>query len=145
MVQVDARSEKTRNISNTAEFCMPGQTNSTGYKKHFCVFSALSASPGNFWYSFHNSMVQCLQLDTETDLGYGFIAPDEPRGAKGEPVSPVKATINVQAALLEPALAAVNSTKTPKVVVAGHYLCYLSHATAVESSPELVRTSSRSS
>lgn len=122
--------DKTRNITYTADICMPGQTNFTGYKNHFRMPSALSGGTGNFWYSFDNGMVHFVQLDTETDLGHGFIAPDETGGVEGEGASPVNATLDAQTAWLEADLAAVDRVKTPWVVVAGHRPWYLSHANA---------------
>lgn len=120
--------DKVNNITYTVDICMPGQTNFTGYKHHFRMPSGPSGGTGNFWYSFDNGMAHFIQLDTETDLGHGFIAPDEIGGSEGENASPVNVTMNAQTAWLEADLAAVDRSKTPWVIVAGHRPWYLSHA-----------------
>ncbi|EFX05024.1 metallo-phosphoesterase [Grosmannia clavigera kw1407] len=118
----------SKNITYTNSICMPGQTNFTGYKNHFRMPSALSGGTGNFWYSFDDGMTHFIQLDTETDLGHGFIAPDEVGGVEGMGASSVNATLDAQSTWLEADLAAVNRSRTPWVVVAGHRPWYLSHA-----------------
>jgi 3',5'-cyclic AMP phosphodiesterase CpdA len=120
--------DSVRNITYTASICMPGQTNFTGYKNHFRMPGAKSGGTGNFWYSFDNGMVHFIQLDTETDLGHGFIGPDEIGGTENEGASPVNATMDAQALWLEADLVAINRTKTPWVIVAGHRPWYLSNA-----------------
>lgn len=120
--------DKVHNINYTNSICVEGQTNFTGYKNHFRMPSAVSGGTGNFWYSWDNGMTHFVQLDTETDLGHGFIAPDEPGGSEAQDASPVNATMDAQTKWLEADLAAVDRTKTPWVVVAGHRPWYLSHA-----------------
>ncbi|KAH8904301.1 metallo-phosphoesterase [Coniochaeta sp. PMI_546] len=122
--------DKAHNITYDSSICMPGQTNFTGYKNHFRMPSAPSGGTGNFWYSFDHGMVHFIQLDTETDLGHGFIGPDEVGGSESINVDPVNATMNAQTTWLEADLAAVDRAKTPWVIVAGHRPWYLSHANA---------------
>lgn len=107
---------------------MPGQTNFTGYKNHFRMPSGPSGGTGNFWYSFDHGMTHYVQLDTETDLGHGFTAPDEIGGAEGEGASPVNATMDAQTTWLEADLASVDRSKTPWIIVGGHRPWYLSHS-----------------
>jgi 3',5'-cyclic AMP phosphodiesterase CpdA len=119
--------DKAHNITYDSSICMPGQTNFTGYKNHFRMPSAVSGGTGNFWYSFDNGMAHFIQLDTETDLGHGFIGPDEVGGSEGINVDPVNATMDAQTTWLEADLAAVDRAKTPWVIVAGHRPWYLSN------------------
>lgn len=118
--------DKEHNITYTVDICMPGQTNFTGFKHHFRMPSQPSGGTGNFWYSFDNGMAHFIQLDTETDLGHGYVGPDEIGGSEGEGASPVNATMDAQTAWLEADLAAVDRSKTPWVIVAGHRPWYLS-------------------
>ncbi|ATY65907.1 metallophosphoesterase [Cordyceps militaris] len=118
--------DKARNITYDVSICSPGQTNFTGYKNHFRMPSDVSGGTGNFWYSFDHGMAHFIQLDTETDLGHGFVGADEIGGDAGEGVSPVNATLNAQTEWLAADLAAVDRAKTPWVVVAGHRPWYLS-------------------
>ncbi|OAA71078.1 metallophosphoesterase [Akanthomyces lecanii RCEF 1005] len=118
--------DKARNITYDVSICSPGQTNFTGYKNHFRMPSDVSGGTGNFWYSFDHGMAHFVQLDTETDLGHGFLGPDETGGDANEGASPVNATLNAQADWLAADLAAVDRAKTPWVVVAGHRPWYLS-------------------
>lgn len=120
--------DSANNVTYTADICMAGQTNFTGFKNHFCMPSGPSNGTGNFWYSFDNGMVHFIQLDTETDLGHGFTGPDEIGGAEHQGASPVGSVADAQTAWLEADLAAVDRTRTPWVVVAGHRPWYLSHA-----------------
>ena len=119
-------SDKAHNITYTSAICSPGQTNFTGFKNHFRMPSDVSGGTGNFWYSFDNGIVHYIQLDTETDLGHGFIGPDEVGGVEGIDASRVNATMNAQADWLAQDLASVDRTVTPWVVVAGHRPWYLS-------------------
>jgi 3',5'-cyclic AMP phosphodiesterase CpdA len=118
------------NYTYTSSICMPGQTNFTGYRNHFRMPSAESGGTGNFWYSFNHGMTHFVQLDTETDLGHGFIAPDETGGSEGQDSGPFNYTMNAQTSWLEADLKAINRSQTPWVVVAGHRPWYLSHANA---------------
>ena len=88
--------DAAKNITYTDSICMPGQTNFTGYRNHFRMPSAESGGTGNFWYSFDHGMVHFVQLDTETDLGHGFIGNDEPGGSEGDDSGPFNTTMNAQ-------------------------------------------------
>ncbi|RDL35994.1 Purple acid phosphatase [Venustampulla echinocandica] len=121
--------DTSKNITYDGSICMPGQSNFTGYINHFRMPSDVSGGTGNFWYSFDHGMAHYIQLDTETDLGHGFIAPDEPGGSGGKLDSgPFNYTMNAQTTWLEQDLAAVDRTKTPWIIVAGHRPWYLSYA-----------------
>lgn len=109
--------DKTHNISYTVDICMPGQTNFTGYINHFRMPSPQSGGLGNFWYSFDHGMVHYIQLDTETDLGHGFIAPDEPGGPESEDSGPFSTLRDAQTNWLQKDLASIDRKKTPWVVV----------------------------
>ncbi|RFU33810.1 hypothetical protein B7463_g2574, partial [Scytalidium lignicola] len=122
--------DTSRNISYDSSICVPGQNNFTGYRNHFRMPSEESKGTGNFWYSFDHGMVHYIQLDTETDLGHGFIAPDEKGGPEGFDSGPFNSIMNAQTDWLAADLAAVNRSKTPWVIVAGHRPWYLSHANA---------------
>ncbi|KAM6493398.1 Metallo-dependent phosphatase-like protein [Amanita muscaria] len=118
--------DKAHNISYTVSICMPGQTNFTGFINHFRMPSAESGGLGNFWYSFDNGMVHYIQIDTETDLGHGLIAPDEPGGSENEDSGPFGSYQDAQLVWLQKDLASVDRKKTPWVVVAGHRPWYIS-------------------
>ena len=95
---------------------MPGQTNFTGYINHFRMPSSESQGTGNFWYSFDNGMVHYVVFDTETDIGDGRTAPDEPGGAEQEDAGPFGKMMNSQLQWMESDLKAVDRSKTPWVV-----------------------------
>jgi len=118
--------DHVHDITYNVSICMPGQTNFTGYINHFRMPSSESGGLGNFWYSFDHGMVHYVQLDTETDLGHGIIAPDEPGGAAGEDAGPFSPIMNAQTNWLEKDLASVDRTKTPWIVVTGHRAWYIS-------------------
>lgn len=118
--------DKERNISYNVSVCSPGQTNFTGYKNHFRMPSDVSGGTDNFWYSFDHGMAHFIQLDTETDLGHGYIGLDEIGGAEHEGAEPVNATMNAQTDWLAADLASVDRSKTPWIIVAGHRPWYLS-------------------
>ena len=65
-------------------------------------------------------MAHFIQLETEIDLGHGFIAPDEPGGPEKENSRPFGPIMNAQTMWLANDLAAVNRTKTPWVIAAGY-------------------------
>lgn len=117
-------------ISYNVSICIPGQTNFTGYKNHFRMPSIESGGTGNFWYSFNHGMAHFIQLDTETDLGHGFIGNDEVGGVEGDDSGPFNTTMDAQTKWLEADLKAVNRSETPWVIAAGHRPWYLSHANA---------------
>jgi 3',5'-cyclic AMP phosphodiesterase CpdA len=113
------------NVTYTVSICMPGQTNFTGYRHHFRMPSHESGGLGNFWYSFNHGMAHFVQIDTETDLGHGLIAPDEPGGVEKEDSGPFASYMNQQTDWLKKDLAAVDRSKTPWVIVAGHRPWYI--------------------
>lgn len=119
--------DKTHNITYDVSICMPGQTNFTGYRNHFRMPSPQSGGLENFWYSYDYGMAHFVSLDTETDLGHGFIAPDEPGGSEGEDSGPFATLRDQQTNWLAADLAAVDRTKTPWVIVAGHRPWYISY------------------
>ncbi|KAJ5584663.1 Metallo-dependent phosphatase-like protein [Penicillium hispanicum] len=118
--------DKVHNISYTVSICMPGQTNFTGYRNHFRMPSAQSGGVGNFWYSFDNGMVHYIQFDTETDLGHGFVGPDEVGGSEEEDSGAFSNIRDAQLNWLEKDLSSVNRSKTPWVIAAGHRPWYIS-------------------
>lgn len=85
-----------------------------------------SGGQGNFWYSFDYGMTHFVFFDTETDLGAGVIAPDEPGGAENFNEGPFGKTMNAQIDFLKKDLASVDRKKTPWVVAAGHRPWYVS-------------------
>ncbi|KAJ5902116.1 Metallo-dependent phosphatase [Penicillium taxi] len=111
--------DSVHNISYNVSICMPGQTNFTGYRNHFRMPSSESGGVGNFWYSFDSGMVHYIQLDTETDLGHGFIGPDEDGGTEGEETGPF-ALKDAQIKWLQKDLESVDRKKTPWIIAAGH-------------------------
>ncbi|KAK3116128.1 hypothetical protein LTR53_003801 [Teratosphaeriaceae sp. CCFEE 6253] len=120
--------DKANNVTYTVDICMPGQTNFTGYRNHFRMPAAQSGGLENFWYSYDYGMAHFVQLDTETDLGHGFVAPDEPGGSEEEESGPFATLMNQQTDWLAADLAAVDRRKTPWIVVAGHRPWYISIA-----------------
>lgn len=112
----------------SSEVCMPGQTNFTGYINHWRMPSDVSDGTGNFWYSFDHGMVHYIVLDMETDLGEGFIGPDDTGGVSGDIAGPFGAYPNAQRDWLESDLQSVDRTLTPWVIVSGHRPWYLSFA-----------------
>jgi hypothetical protein len=124
----DAGGTTLDGFSYNTSICMPGQSNFTGFINHFRMPSPESNGTGNFWYSFNHGMVHYIQLDTETDLGHGFIGPDQVGGVEGDGAGPFSSIVNAQTTWLEADLAAVNRDLTPWVIVAGHRPWYLSFA-----------------
>lgn len=108
--------DKAKNITYDSSICMPGQTNFTGYRNHFRMPSEESGGVENFWYSFDHGMTHYIQLDTETDLGHGYIGPDEANGTEGFSEGPF-GIMNQQTTWLENDLKSVDRTKTPWVIV----------------------------
>lgn len=125
--------DKTHNITYTVSICLPGQTNFTGFRNHFRMPSSESGGLENFWYSFDHGMVHYIQLDTETDLGHGFIAPDEPGGAAGEDAGPFSNIMDAQTTWLQKDLASIDRQKTPWVIVMLHRPWYISAANTTSS------------
>lgn len=70
----------------------------------------------NFWYSFDHGMTHFIQLNTETDLGVGFVGPDEPGQAEGMNSGPFGSFPNEQLDWLKKDLQRVDREKTPWVV-----------------------------
>lgn len=92
--------DATRNITYTDSICMPDQPNFTGYRNHFRMPSAESGGTGNIWYSFNHGMVHYVQLNTETDLGHGFIGNDEVGWSDDS--GPLNTTMNAQTTVRVP-------------------------------------------
>jgi len=90
--------------------------------------STESNGTGNFWYSFNHGMTHYIQLDTETDLGHGFIGNGEPGSPDGQDSDPFNLILNAQTNWLAADLAAVNRSQKPWIIVAGHRPWYLSHS-----------------
>jgi hypothetical protein len=105
--------DPSTNTSYTVSICLPGQTNFIGYinLNHFRMPSDRSGGTGNFWYSFDHGLAHFIQLDIETDLGHGFIAPDEPGGPEKENSSPFNPIMNAQTTWLANDLAVVDRSK----------------------------------
>ena len=72
-------------------------------------------------YSFDSGMVHYIQLDTETDLGHGFIGPDEIGGSEGEESGPFSTLRDAQLKWLEKDLSAVDRNKTPWIIAGTFY------------------------
>lgn len=72
-------------------------------------------------YSFDSGMVHYIQFDTETDLGHGFIGPDEIGGSEGEESGPFSTLCDAQLKWLEKDLSSVDRNKTPWII-AGMFL-----------------------
>lgn len=79
--------------------------------------SAESGGTGNFWYSFDHGMAHFIQLDTETDIGHGFIGPDEPGQPEGMDSGPFGSYMDAQVDWLQNDLKNVDRKKTPWVIV----------------------------
>lgn len=119
-------SDPATDMSYNTSICMPDQMNFTGYINHFRMPADESGGTGNFWYSFDHGMAHFIQLDTETDIGDGFIGPDEVGGVEGLEAGPFGSTPNAQIDWLAADLAAVDRAKTPWIIVSGHRPWYLS-------------------
>jgi hypothetical protein len=78
--------------------------------------SPQSKGLGNFWYSFDHGMVHYIQFDTETDLGHGFIGPDELGGSELMDSGPFSTIKDAQTNWLKADLASVDRSKTPWIV-----------------------------
>lgn len=113
---------------NASLICPPGLTNFTGYRNHWRMPSDVSGGQGNFWYSFDHGMVHWIMLDTETDLGDGFIGPDQTGGVQEDIAGPFGPYPNAQLDWLKQDLASVDRAKTPWIIVGGHRPWYLSYA-----------------
>ncbi|WPH04367.1 Hypothetical protein R9X50_00725700 [Acrodontium crateriforme] len=118
--------DKVHNITYDVSICMPGQTNFTGYRNHFRMPSKESNGLENFFYSFDHGMAHFIQLDTETDLGHGFVGPDEVGGSENEDTGPFARYMDQQTDWLAKDLASVDRSKTPWIVVSGHRPWYIS-------------------
>ena len=110
-----------------SSICSPGQTNFTGFINHWRMPSDVSDGTGNFWYSFDHGMVHYVMIDTETDLGDGYIGPDQTGGVEDESTGPFGTYPNAQLDWLENDLSAVDRTRTPWLIVAGHRPWYVSY------------------
>lgn len=115
--------------------CPTGQRNFTGYLNHFSMPTA-GQQPGylqNMWYSWDYGMTHFVQLNTETDLASGVVAPDEPGGSGHLDAGPF-GTPNQQLDWLEADLAAVDRTRTPWIIVSGHRPWYSASSGSICSS-----------
>ncbi|CZR62525.1 related to acid phosphatase precursor (pH 6-optimum acid phosphatase) [Phialocephala subalpina] len=88
--------DSAHNITYNVSICIPGQTNFTGYINHFRMPSNESGGTGNFWYSFDHGMAHYIQLDTETDLGHGYMGNDGTGGSEGDASGPFSSIMNAQ-------------------------------------------------
>ncbi|OZJ01427.1 hypothetical protein BZG36_05750 [Bifiguratus adelaidae] len=120
--------DPVHNITYTYDICLPGQLNFTGYINHFRMPSKESNGVGNFWYSWDHGLVHYIQLDTETDLGNGILAPDAPGGPEDENSGPFGSYPNEQVDWLAKDLASVDRSVTPWIVVGAHRPWYASYA-----------------
>ena len=118
--------DPVHDITYDVSICVPGQTNFTGYINHFRMPSSESGGLGNFWYSFDHGMVHYIVMDTETDLGHGFIGADEPGGTEGDDAGPFSTIMNAQTDWLQKDLASVDRSKTPWIIAGGHHPWYVS-------------------
>lgn len=98
-----------------------GQTNFTGFRSHYRMPSDVSGGVGNFWYSFDHGMTHFIQLNTETDIGDGFLGPDEPGSSEGMNSGPFGSYPNEQIDWLKRDLESVDRKKTPWVIAGKHF------------------------
>lgn len=98
-----------------------GQTNFTGFRNHYRMPSDVSGGVGNFWYSFDHGMTHFIQLNTETDIGDGFLGPDEPGSSEGMNSGPFGSYPNEQIDWLKRDLESVDRKKTPWVIAGKHF------------------------
>lgn len=103
-------------VSYNVSICPIGQTNFTGFRNHYRMPSDVSGGVGNFWYSFDYGMTHFIQLNTETDLGDGFIGPDQPGQPEGMNSGPFGSYPNEQLDWLKRDLEMVDRKKTPWVI-----------------------------
>ncbi|KAL8292964.1 hypothetical protein RQP46_000658 [Phenoliferia psychrophenolica] len=83
--------------------------------------AAVAQSLPPFFYSYDYGMVHYVMFDTETDLGNGLVAPDEPGGSSDFTTTYAQGSYtNQQVDWLRADLAAVDRTLTPWVIAAGH-------------------------
>ncbi|KAJ5215838.1 metallo-phosphoesterase [Penicillium cinerascens] len=80
------------------------------------MLSDVSGGQGNFWYSFDNGIVHWIMLDTETNLGDGFIGLDQTGGVEKDIVGPFGPYANAQLDWLKKDLASVDRTITPWII-----------------------------
>ncbi|EED21939.1 conserved hypothetical protein [Talaromyces stipitatus ATCC 10500] len=113
-------------VAYNISICPVGQTNFTGFRNHYRMPSQESSGVENFWYSFNHGMVHFIQLNTETDIGGGFVAPDEPGGSEGMNSGPFGSYPNEQLDWLKNDLESVDRSKTPWVIAAVHRPWYVS-------------------
>ncbi|KAJ6104278.1 hypothetical protein N7523_010598 [Penicillium sp. IBT 18751x] len=113
-------------VAYNVSICPVGQTNFTGFRNHYRMPSDVSGGVGNFWYSFDHGMTHFIQLNTETDIGDGFVGPDEPGSSEGMNSGPFGSYPNEQIDWLKKDLANVDREKTPWVIAAVHRPWYVS-------------------
>lgn len=115
--------DKANNITYTADYCLPGQTNFTAYNEHWRM-PGKAGDTRNFWYSYDDGMVHYVVLNFETDFGEGIYGPDEV-GGTGKQMSGPRGKVNEQIDWLKADLAAVDRSKTPWVLAFGHRPWYV--------------------
>ncbi|KAF8307937.1 Metallo-dependent phosphatase [Clavulina sp. PMI_390] len=91
------------------------------------VDTTTAAALPPFWYSFDYGMVHFVMITTETDLGNGWIGPDERGGGQGDIDGPFGSYPNQQYDFIDQDLASVDRSVTPWVVVAGHRPWYVAN------------------
>lgn len=115
--------DKANNITYTADFCLPGQTNFTAYNEHWRM-PGRAGDTRNFWYSYDDGLAHYVVLNFETDFGAGIFGPDEV-GGDGKQMSGPRGAPNEQIEWLKADLAAVDRSKTPWVLAFGHRPWYV--------------------
>lgn len=108
-----------------SSICVEGQTNFTGYLKHYRMPWRESGGRSNMWYSWDYGNVHFIQYNTETDLGEGITGPEEKGGESGVDAGPFGAYENEQVDWLKKDLENVDRSKTPWVIAAGHRPWYV--------------------
>ncbi|GAK62714.1 uncharacterized protein PAN0_002d0916 [Moesziomyces antarcticus] len=109
----------------TEAICPPALTGFIGYNQHWNMPSSVSGGFKNMWYSYDVGMVHYVVFDTETDLGEGLVGPEDVGGASHATDGPLATPSNAQLDFLKKDLAAVDRSKTPWVVAAGHRPWYM--------------------
>ncbi|SPO25050.1 related to acid phosphatase precursor (pH 6-optimum acid phosphatase) [Ustilago trichophora] len=110
----------------TESICPPALTHFTGYNQHWNMPSTFSGGFKNMWYSYNVGMVHYIVYDTETDLGPNLTGPEDLGGSSGANDGPLDpAHPSAQLDFLKKDLAAVDRSKTPWIVAAGHRPWYM--------------------
>ncbi|KAI3476364.1 hypothetical protein L1887_62016 [Cichorium endivia] len=109
----------------TEAICPPALTGFIGYNQHWNMPSSVSGGFKNMWYSYDVGMVHYVVFDTETDLGEGLVGPEDVGGSSHATDGPLATPSSAQMDFLKKDLAAVDRSKTPWVVAAGHRPWYM--------------------